>query len=73
MAVVACRSLSLSYRHASNVLAFYMEDGSRITARPSGTEPKIKFYFNLKGAEEKALRAKKTAYEKDFETIINQV
>ncbi len=29
----------------SNVLAFYLRDGSRILLRPSGTEPKIKFYF----------------------------
>ena len=29
----------------SNVLGFYLEDGTRILARPSGTEPKIKFYF----------------------------
>lgn len=32
----------------SNVLQFLLEDGSRITARPSGTEPKIKFYFGVK-------------------------
>lgn len=32
----------------SNVLQFVLEDGSKITARPSGTEPKIKFYFSLK-------------------------
>lgn len=31
----------------SNVLGFYLEDGSRILARPSGTEPKIKFYFEV--------------------------
>lgn len=31
----------------SNVLIFYLEDGSRICARPSGTEPKIKFYFSV--------------------------
>ncbi|MHC1707636.1 MAG: phospho-sugar mutase [Bacteroidales bacterium] len=31
----------------SNVLQFYLEDGSRITVRPSGTEPKIKFYFGV--------------------------
>ena len=30
----------------SNVLQFVLEDGSKISARPSGTEPKIKFYFN---------------------------
>jgi len=32
---------------ASNVIQFYLEDGSKVTARPSGTEPKIKFYFSL--------------------------
>lgn len=57
----------------SNVLAFYLADGSRITARPSGTEPKIKFYFNLKGTDEKTLLSMKSKYEKDFESIISQV
>lgn len=33
----------------SNVLQFLTEDGSKISARPSGTEPKIKFYFGVKG------------------------
>lgn len=32
----------------SNVLIYYLEDGSKICARPSGTEPKIKFYFSVK-------------------------
>ncbi len=32
---------------ASNVLQFVLEDGSKISARPSGTEPKIKFYFSV--------------------------
>ena len=31
----------------SNVLQFYLEDGSKISVRPSGTEPKIKFYFSV--------------------------
>ncbi len=31
----------------SNVLQFVTEDGSKISARPSGTEPKIKFYFSV--------------------------
>jgi len=30
------------------VLIYYTEDGSKIAARPSGTEPKIKFYFSVK-------------------------
>jgi len=32
----------------SNVLQFVLEDGSKISARPSGTEPKIKFYFSVR-------------------------
>lgn len=39
----------------SNVLAFDLDDGGRILARPSGTEPKVKFYFEVRadlGADE---------------------
>lgn len=32
----------------SNVLQFFTEDGSKVSVRPSGTEPKIKFYFGVK-------------------------
>lgn len=31
---------------SSNVLQFFLEDGSVVSARPSGTEPKIKFYIS---------------------------
>jgi phosphoglucomutase len=31
----------------SNVLQFILSDGTKISARPSGTEPKIKFYFSV--------------------------
>ncbi|MBT3678354.1 MAG: phospho-sugar mutase [Flavobacteriales bacterium] len=34
---------------ASNVIQLHMSNGDRITARPSGTEPKIKYYFNTLG------------------------
>ena len=33
----------------SNVLQFFTEKGNKVTVRPSGTEPKIKFYFSVKG------------------------
>lgn len=33
----------------SNVLQWYTEDGTKISVRPSGTEPKIKFYIEVKG------------------------
>jgi len=35
----------------SNVLLFYTEDGSKIAVRPSGTEPKIKFYISVNTSE----------------------
>lgn len=34
----------------SNVLQWFTEDGTRVSVRPSGTEPKIKFYFSVKAA-----------------------
>lgn len=33
----------------SNVLQYFMEDGLKVSVRPSGTEPKIKFYFEIPG------------------------
>ena len=36
----------------SNVLIYYTQDGSKIAARPSGTEPKIKFYISVQDKEQ---------------------
>jgi phosphoglucomutase len=33
----------------SNVLQYFTEDGSKVSVRPSGTEPKIKFYMEVQG------------------------
>lgn len=38
----------------SNVLQFFSEDGCKVTVRPSGTEPKIKYYFATHGDNAKA-------------------
>lgn len=38
----------------ANVLIYYTEDGTKIAARPSGTEPKIKFYISVQTALENA-------------------
>ena len=41
-------SEKLKFDTTSNVLQFFLEDGTKISVRPSGTEPKIKFYFEIK-------------------------
>ncbi|KJJ39440.1 phospho-sugar mutase [Aequorivita vladivostokensis] len=41
----------------SNVLIYYTEDGSKIAARPSGTEPKIKFYISVNTSEKDKFEA----------------
>ena len=38
----------LDFPEASNVLQWYTEDGTKVSVRPSGTEPKIKFYIEVK-------------------------
>ena len=48
----------------SDVLQFFLSDGSKITVRPSGTEPKIKFYFGAKAP---------LARVEDFEAVRGQL
>ena len=48
----------------SNVLIYYTEDGAKVAIRPSGTEPKIKFYFSVKS---------QISSEKEFTSEINQL
>jgi len=49
----------------SNVLIYETEDGTRIAARPSGTEPKVKFYISTNAKLDKAENFKKVAAELD--------
>ena len=49
----------------SNVLIYYLEDGTKICARPSGTEPKIKFYFSVNENLESVEDAKKVEAQLD--------
>jgi phosphoglucomutase len=44
----------------SDVLQFFLEDGSKISVRPSGTEPKIKFYFSVNTKLESATKFDET-------------
>ena len=52
----------------SNVLQFFTEDGTKISVRPSGTEPKIKFYIEVRG-ETKSRADYAAADAKDDEKI----
>ena len=52
----------------SNVLQFITADGSKISARPSGTEPKIKFYFSVHTS-----LASKDAYDETFSGLENKI
>ena len=56
----------------SNVLKYYLEDGSWIAARPSGTEPKIKFYFSIKGKDAKEAAEKTAILQKDILNIVHE-
>jgi phosphoglucomutase len=57
----------------SNVLKYYFDDGSWYAVRPSGTEPKIKFYFSIKadtqGLADEKLEAIKTEFLEKIEKI----
>jgi len=52
----------------SNVLQFFLADGTKISVRPSGTEPKIKFYFGVKTK----LQSKST-YEAEMQALVNKI
>ena len=65
----------LDFPTTSNVLQYFTEDGSKISVRPSGTEPKIKFYIEVRGEmktradyhkAEEAAKAKIEAVRKDL-------
>ncbi len=51
---------------SSNVIQYHLEDGTKISLRPSGTEPKIKFYFSGSAASKEEVNAKLANYQKDL-------
>ena len=59
----------------SNVLQYVLADGSKISARPSGTEPKIKFYFSVNTKLKSAAEFDKTnaALEEKIKAIISDM
>jgi phosphoglucomutase len=59
----------------SNVLQFILADGSKISARPSGTEPKIKFYFSVSTKLKNVVEFDKTnaALDEKIKAIISDM
>lgn len=58
---------------SSNVLYFDLEDGSWICVRPSGTEPKVKFYFGVKGDTLEASEAASAQLEKAVMDLVEDI
>ena len=58
---------------ASNVLQFITEAGDKVSARPSGTEPKIKFYFSVCTTTGDSYAATKAELERKIDTFIEEL
>ena len=58
---------------SSNVIQYHLEDGTKISLRPSGTEPKIKFYFSGSAASKEEVNAKLANYQKDLVTEVEKL
>ena len=58
---------------ASNVLQFITEAGDKVSARPSGTEPKIKFYFSVRATTCDSHAATKSELERKIDTFIEEL
>lgn len=58
---------------SSNVLYYEMTDGAWVCVRPSGTEPKVKFYLGVKGTSLEDADAKSEALSKAVLAMINQM
>ncbi|MGN1077729.1 MAG: phospho-sugar mutase, partial [Candidatus Gallimonas sp.] len=55
-----------------NCVYYELEGGSFVCVRPSGTEPKLKIYYSMKGADETAAKAALDEARKDVEALLEQ-
>ena len=56
----------------SDILVFVLENGSRLIARPSGTEPKIKFYLDARGTDPKNADEVLAQFDESVRTLLRQ-
>jgi phosphoglucomutase len=68
-------TLPIELKTTSNVLQFITGDGTKISVRPSGTEPKIKFYFEVKGvlSDYSALDAANASLDRKIEAMVTEL
>jgi phosphoglucomutase len=81
--IVAAEDYLQSVRHSdqgqeeillpkSNVLKYILEDGSWVCLRPSGTEPKVKFYFGVNGQNMDGTKQKLVGLEQAFMSLVDE-
>lgn len=58
---------------SSNVLYYDLEDDAWFCVRPSGTEPKVKFYFGVKGATLEEAETRRDGLEKEVMALVNGI
>ncbi|HUI32869.1 MAG: phospho-sugar mutase [Dysgonamonadaceae bacterium] len=72
---ISKEQITLSMPTTANVLQYFTEEGTKLSIRPSGTEPKIKFYIEVKGeaSTREELKDAKTAAEEKVKLIRSEL
>ncbi len=56
-----------------DILRYYLDDGTRVIARPSGTEPKVKVYIDAEGATSAEAQSRLTEVESDINELVSSL
>ena len=56
-----------------DILRYYLDDGTRVIARPSGTEPKVKVYIDTEGATSAEAQSRLTEVESDINELVSSL
>jgi len=58
---------------SEDILRYYLDDGTRVIVRPSGTEPKVKVYIDTEGATSAEAQSRLTEVESDINEVISSL
>ena len=56
-----------------DILRYYLNDGTRVIARPSGTEPKVKVYIDTEGTTSAEAQSRLTEVESDINELVSSL